>query len=93
MYICRKQPEIVHYCILILLGFVGTLELARVTLVTQYLHTNRAIKAETCFRARSPGTELPTHLHRLTPSNLHTPCNLTCLVFVLFCFFQSSIAE
>lgn len=67
MYICRKQLETVHCCILILLGFVGTLELAQVALVTQHLHTNRAIKVETCFRARiaylftPPQTFRPAH--------------------------------
>lgn len=71
MHICRKQLDTVLCCILILLDFVDTLELARVTLVTQHLHTTRAVKVETCFRARSPGTELPTYLHLLRPSDLH----------------------
>lgn len=73
MYICRKQLETVNHCILILLDFVGTLELALVTLATQHSHTTRDIKVETCFRARSPGTELPTYLHLLRTSDLHIP--------------------
>lgn len=70
MNICRKQLETVHRCILILLDFVGTLELALVTLATQHSHTTRAIKVETCFRARRhriaylltpPQTSRPAH--------------------------------